>query len=340
MTYWVRYIADSPYIMSAICIILSPACISSAAPFAYITNQGSHDISVIDVASDKVVSTIAVGKSPAGVVAVSAVGKVFITNPESRNVSVIDMRTNGVIDTIPKADAPHEARLQAPLGIDASRDGKYVFVADWQAHQLLTFDASTHGLAWKLTLGKAPSGIAAHPDNQRVFVAERDEDQVAVIDIQTHEVIQRIKTQSHPFALMIDRKGEKLYTLNVWSNSVTISDATAAGKGRLLSTVPVGKAPYGAAESSDGSRVYVSNQHGETVSVIDTTTLKVTQTLKGFEYPEGVYTHGHKLYAVNWMSDSVSVINTDTGAVLTEIAVGKNPRGFGAFIGAPQSVAN
>jgi len=38
-----------------------------AAPFAYITNQGSHDVSVIDLALDRVVATVAVGRSPGDV---------------------------------------------------------------------------------------------------------------------------------------------------------------------------------------------------------------------------------------------------------------------------------
>ncbi|HWT21463.1 MAG TPA: hypothetical protein VN280_21400, partial [Variovorax sp.] len=37
-----------------------------ASPFAYITNQGSHDVSVIDLASQQVVATVPVGRSPAG----------------------------------------------------------------------------------------------------------------------------------------------------------------------------------------------------------------------------------------------------------------------------------
>ncbi len=321
--------------MSAISTILLPVSLLNAAPFAYITNQGSHNVSVIDVATDKVVNTIAVGTSPAGVVAVNAVSKVFVSNPESRNVSVIDMRTNAVIDTFPKTNAPLEARLQAPLGMDATADGKWLFVADWQAHQLLAFDARTHALAWQLGVGKAPSGVAAHPDNKRVFVAERDDDQVAVIDIEKRAVIARLKTQSHPFALMIDRAGEKLYTLNVWSNSVTISDAASGSESKVLATLSVGKAPYASAQSTDGGRVYVSNQHGETLSVIDAKRLQVMQTIPGFEYPEGIATHANKLYVVNWMTDSVSVLDSTNGKLLSEIPVGKNPRGFGAFIGSP-----
>ena len=41
---------------------------SHAAPFAYITNQGSHDVSVIDLLIDSVVSTVPVGRGQRTVV--------------------------------------------------------------------------------------------------------------------------------------------------------------------------------------------------------------------------------------------------------------------------------
>ena len=85
---------------------------AAAAPFAYITNQGSHDVSVIDLANQRVVATVPVGRSPAGVVAASATGRVYVSNPDSKTLSVIDMRTQQVIDTLPAGSGP--------VGIDAS----------------------------------------------------------------------------------------------------------------------------------------------------------------------------------------------------------------------------
>ena len=92
-----------------------------AAPFAYITNQGSHDVSVIDLATRQVVATVPVGRSPAGVVAAGRVGKVFVTNPDSKSIPVIDMRRQTVVDTLPAGTGP--------VGIDASADGLSLYVA-------------------------------------------------------------------------------------------------------------------------------------------------------------------------------------------------------------------
>ena len=38
-----------------------------AAPFAYITNQGSHDVSVIDMRRQTVVDTLPAGTGPVGI---------------------------------------------------------------------------------------------------------------------------------------------------------------------------------------------------------------------------------------------------------------------------------
>ena len=99
-------------------IVLLAAAWSSAvaaAPFAYITNQASHDVSVIDVGTARVVATIPVGKSPAGVVVSEAAGKAFVSNPDSKSISVIDLATRRVIDTLdggPTRD--HEAPPSSP----------------------------------------------------------------------------------------------------------------------------------------------------------------------------------------------------------------------------------
>ena len=107
---------------------------------------------------------------------------------------------------------------------------------------------------------------------------------------------------------------------------------------RQVATVKVGKAPYGAALAHGGTLLYVSNQHDDSVSVIDAHTLRVLKTLRGFGYPEGVAAFADKVYVVNWMDDNVAVLDAASGAVLTTIATGRNSRGFGAFIGAPATL--
>ena len=318
----------------ALCCGLAATAHSHAEPFAYITNQGSHDVSVIDLASQKLVATVAVGRSPAGVVASSRIGRVFVTNPDSKTISVIDMRERKVVDTW--------AAGEGAVGIDAAPDGSQVFAADWFRNELLVYDSRvTAGVGpgrnnpvATIAVGKAPAGVAASDRPGTVFVAERDDDSVALVDVNTRRVRARASVGRHPFALLFDAPRQRLYVLNVQSDDVSVLDTRDPNRLDLIATVAVGKAPYGAALAVGGSLLYVTNQHDDTVSMIDAATLKPLRTLSGFGYPEGVAAHGDRLYVVNWMNDNVSVLDARSGRALHTIATGRNSRGFGAFIGA------
>jgi YVTN family beta-propeller protein len=309
-------------------LLLSCWAPAQAAPFAYITNQGSHDVSVIDLATQQVVATVPVGRSPAGVVASSRAGKVFVSNPDSKTISVIDMRSHKVVATVPAGDGP--------VGIDASRDGTRLYAADWFKDRLLVFDAATNQPVASVALGKAPAGVAAKDnDADTVFVAERDDDSVAVVDVAQARVRSRVRVGTHPFALLYDAPRQRLYALNVQSDDVSVIDTRDTRTPTVIKTIKVGKAPYGAALADGGALLYVTNQHDDSVSVIDADTLQVLRTLTGFAYPEGIASHGDHVYVVNWMDDNVSVRHARSGSHVGTIATGKNSRGFGAFIGAP-----
>ena len=63
----------------------------------------------------------------------------------------------------------------------------------------------------------------------------------------------------------------------------------------------VGSYPWGVAVSPDGTKVYVANEYGNTVSVIDTATNTVTATVNVGSGPFGVAVNpdGTKVYVAN-----------------------------------------
>src|SRR5260370_2844623 len=84
--------------------ILAPA--STRAQNAYITNQRSNTVTVIDTAANTISATIPVGVTPFGVAVSPNGSKVYVTNAFSNTVSVIDTATNTVIATIPVGITP------------------------------------------------------------------------------------------------------------------------------------------------------------------------------------------------------------------------------------------
>lgn len=312
-------------------VLLCNCLLAHSAPFAYITNQRSHDVSVIDLPLGKVVATVPAGRSPAGVVAASAVGTVLVSNPDRKTISVVDMRSQTVVDSL-SAGA-------GAAGIETSKDGSTLIVSDYYRNRPLVFDTRRRdGAANELCVGKAPAGVAFAGDGQTVHVAERDDDSVAMIDLRTQAVKGRVKVGSHPFALLLDEECGRLdvlNVLNVLSDDVSVVELRSL---RVMASLKVERAPYGAALAANNSLLYVTNLHGNTVSVIDANSLELLRTLEGFANPQGVASHGDPVFVPNWMNDCVSVLDAVTGRALARISSGLNSHGFGAFIGAPPTL--
>ena len=126
---------------------------SGAAPRAWVTNQGSHDVTVLSLAPETpldaraTLATVPVGRSPAGVVAVAARGEVVVSNADAPYLSVLSM------------DNPSEiARIDAPpgiVGLAASADGQRLFAADWYGQQVLVIDLPGRRTLARVQIGRA-----------------------------------------------------------------------------------------------------------------------------------------------------------------------------------------
>ena len=93
-------------LLSVLGFFLLTISLTFAQPRAYVTNEKSDEVTVIDTDTDKVIATIKVGKRPRGVI-VSPDGKfVYVANGNSNDISVIDTKKNEVVETIPAGEDP------------------------------------------------------------------------------------------------------------------------------------------------------------------------------------------------------------------------------------------
>ena len=94
-------------------VLIAPA--AGAAPFAYIANSGSNNVSVVNTATNTVTATVAVGTTPFGVAVTPDGTRVYVANSGSANVSVISTATNTVTATIAVGLAPIGVALAGPI---------------------------------------------------------------------------------------------------------------------------------------------------------------------------------------------------------------------------------
>jgi YVTN family beta-propeller protein len=194
------------------------------------------------------------------------------TAPESE-ITVIDVARAVVVDRIPL----HSIAGVFHLAISA--DGRLGAVAEYHPKNLIPLAHLEHGGAFAYTLtlfgaevGKPveipldeldryasqPFGAAIAPDKSRLFVSIGGSECVLAIDIP-----------------------RLLHFINAHPRPATGSFAQdlSASTNYVVARIPVGHNPRGLVLSRDGHRLFVANRLDDTISVIDTRTLRVASTI-------------------------------------------------------------
>ncbi|RXA15078.1 PKD domain-containing protein [Methanosarcina sp. MSH10X1] len=300
--------------------------IAGASQFAYVTNEESNNVSVIDTTTNKVKATISVGSDPVGVAINPNGTRVYVSNANSNDVSVIDTATNTVIATVPAGSSPE--------GIATSPNGKKVYVANKGSNTISVINTVSNNVENTVNTGRNPVGVAVKSDGKKIYVTNYGDKTISIIDTATQSVVNTVSVGRSPEEIVITPDGKKVYVANSGSGSISVID-TATGS--VTNTIEFGGIPSGVTVNPQGTKVYVTinAEPFSTVSVIDTSTNKVTATIPVGSSPMGVAVtpNGKKVYVVINHYNSVSVIDTETGTVTATVPVGKSPCASGQFIG-------
>lgn len=94
-----------------------------------------------------------------------------------------------------------------------------------------------------------------------------------------------------------------------------------------IGCIRTGESPHGIALAQDGSRLYVSNEGSNTVSVVDPNAMRIVTTVAVGWRPNQIALtpDGHSLWVTNNADHSVSVVDTASNRVARTIEVGPNP---------------
>ncbi len=320
-----RYLINAKRCLVFCAVILSLwAGAAHAAPFAYISNYGSNNVSVIDTATNTVVATVAVGANPEGVAVNPAGTRAYVTNFVSNNVSVIDTAANTVVATV--------AVGISPTGVAVNPAGTFAYVANYGSNTVSVINTATNTVAATVAAGTGSRCVAVNPAGTFAYVTNAGSSNVSVIDTATNTVAATVAVGTTPVGVAVNPAGTRVYVGNYNSNNVSVINTAT---NTVVATVAVGTGPWGVAVNPAGTFAYAANYGSNTVSVINTATNIVAATVAVGTVPFGVAVNpaGTRAYVANFSSNNVSVIDTATNAVIATVAVGTNPMAFGLFIG-------
>jgi YVTN family beta-propeller protein len=199
-----------------------------------------------------------------------------VLNKDASELVIVDPGSLKVVARMGTGPIPHEVAV--------SGDGKTAVVTNYGAKQngtslsVIDLDAQkeVHRVQLKDLVG--PHGIEFFR-GKFWFTAEgskkiaRYNSSTNLVDW-THEI-----GQNRTHILVIAPGGQTIYTSNVNSDSVTAVVATANKTQWTNTNIMVGKGPEGIDISPDGAEVWAANSGDGTVSIIDTKTKTVKQTV-------------------------------------------------------------
>jgi len=280
----------------------------------YVTNNFTNSVSVINVASDKLVATVPVGFAPAQSAVDPVNGYVYVTNNDSGTVTVIDGASSTVVTTV-QTDGLY------PDGIAFDPANDCMYVAEHGNGEgndaIAVVNATSNTLEHNIASLHSPSGVAYDPIDGEVYVTTGISS-VEVVDPATNTIAGQITVGQGPSGIALDPANGYLYVANSISGTVSVINGSS---NEVIATVNVSASvvsvPYLVAYDPANGYVMVGNDYSSGVNVINGTANKLLTTVStGFQSePAGLafdpvngemYVVGHASYAVVGISPSLA----------------------------------
>jgi YVTN family beta-propeller protein len=338
-------------------LIAAPFAAHSAQAFQLlVTNERSGDVTVIDGSDFKVSATIPVGKRPRGI-HVSPDGKtVYVAlsgtpieappqldahgNPIFKNrkggddddddnpsadksadgIGIVDVATRKLTGKFAAGSDPEEFAL--------SKDGTRLYISNEDVKTASVINLATAKVEHIILVGQEPEGVSTTPDGKHFYVTCEAGGDVFVVDASSFATVAHFKVEGRPRSVDFLPGTHIGFVPSESVGQVNVID-TADPKVLQTITLPTGSRPMRVRVAPDGKRIYVSNGRAGTVSVLDSRSYELLDTIKVGTRPWGIAISpdGKFLFSANGPSNDVSVVDLEKNKEVARVTAGASPWG-------------
>ena len=170
-----------------------PPAAERTAPWVYVTNEASGDLSIIDAGSHEVLATVPLGKRPRGI-RLSADNKLLYValsgspfggpgidrstlppaDKSADGIGVFDIEQNKLVKILDGGSDPEQLAV--------SLDGTKMYIANEDVGLASIVDIAENRVLKTLEVGDEPEGVGISPDGKFVYVTSEDDAMISVID--------------------------------------------------------------------------------------------------------------------------------------------------------------
>ena len=188
------------------------------------------------------------------------------------------------------AAGPVSIAGQETEGVEFSRDGKLMLVANESQENIGVFDAATGEHLRDVDLksyGIRPRGVKVSPQGTGYAVTMETSGTLLTMD-PNFNVIKSVPTAAKPYGLAFDRAGKRIFVSAALAGKLQVFSADSL---QLLAEVPTGKRCWHFTFTPDDSRILLACGRSSNVVVIDVSSYKPVGTIEGFKLPWGIVTY-------------------------------------------------
>jgi YVTN family beta-propeller protein len=318
----------------------------------YVSNEKSGDVTIINGSDNQVLGTVPVGKRPRGIHA-SPDGKTVYVALSGTPIAAppqLDAKGNPIFqkskddddDEGAKADKSADAigvvdvatkklrgKISAgsdPEEFSLSKDGTKLYVSNEDVKTASVIDIATGKVEHIVAVGQEPEGVATAPDGKRFYVTCEAGGDVYAIDTAAYTPVGHFKVNVRPRSMDFSPSAGVGFIPSESTGELNVID-TVNLKVLKVIALPPGSRPMSVKVAANGRKVYVSNGRAGTVSVLDSRTYELLNTIKVGVRPWGIALSpdGKFLYSANGPSDDVSVVDLDANKEIARVKAGSSP---------------
>jgi YVTN family beta-propeller protein len=292
-----------------------------------VANRGSDSVSVVDLPARRLLSTIAVGHRPYGVVVSPTGDMLYVAEQGADQIRILDTANLDTVSVLPTPDRPS--------GLALTEDGRTLYVTHLLTSTVSVFTVSP-ALIYLPLLFRGGTGAAIANALPCAIRSPR----------MTHAI--RLWPDSNLVqSIVLSPDGQRAYIPHTRSNTanraltfdttvfplVSILDLTSEqhliGQQFDLGTLdPPGVGlPFDGAVTPDGKQLWVVNAGSNDISVVDLAARRLTAHIQVGDNPRGIVLapDAQSAYVNNTLAGTVSILDTDSYTVTATIRATEIP---------------
>ncbi len=275
-----------------------------------VTNNGqsTQSITLIDVASEKILDDVIIKKSWVGL-AFSDDEKYLYASGGNDNIVVIYKIENQKLiqdGEIKLGEAYPKAKI-SPAGICVDTKNNRLYVVAKDSKSLFICDLATKKVIKEEKLSAEPYTCMMASKSKELYITLWGGAKVIAYNTVQGKIVAEMPTNSHPNDMVFTKDEKYLFVPNGNDNTVSVIETATHTliehiSASLYPNAPIGSTPNAVALSPDEKTLYIANADNNCLAVFDITQ-KGKSLSKGFIptgwYPTAVKTIGDKIYVTN-----------------------------------------